>query len=129
TVAIVGNTLVIDPAANFIGDFYVRLSTQTATTTSTLYHIFVTNTPPSLAPIDNQTMPTTQDTLVIDLHADDPDPGDTVTFTATAGNAGYILGQRYGLNADPHGLFQNAFGANEKWFRGLNRDWYVIKPN
>lgn len=124
------NNLVIDPANGYIGDVYVKVTTTlNNVTTSTLSFIEVKNSVPTATPISFQSMPTTQNTLSLPLDGTDADAGDVVTYSAVAGNAGYVLGQRYGLNRDPFGgYFQNAYGGNEKWFRGINRDWFFIKP-
>ncbi|MBX9682134.1 MAG: hypothetical protein K2X38_25530 [Gemmataceae bacterium] len=124
------NNLVIDPANGYIGDVYVKATTTSNNvTTSTLSFVDVKNSVPTATPIRFQSMSTTQNTLSLPLDGADADTGDVVTYSAFAGNAGYVLGQRFGLNRDPFGgYFQNAFGANEKWFRGINRDWFFIKP-
>jgi hypothetical protein len=126
------NNLVIDPANGYLGDIYVNLTTtpnNNAPPTDTLSFIEVKNFAPTATPVPFQSMPTAQNNLSVPLDGTDADTGDTVSYSAIAGNAGYVLGQRYGLNRDPFGgYFQNSYGGNEKWFRGINRDWFFIKP-
>lgn len=125
-----GNTLVINAVANFIGEFFIKLSaTQGQSSTPTIYHVQVTNSAPVLTPVGDLSYPTAQITQRVPLTATDADPGDTATFTATAGNAGYVLGRRYGLNEDPGGFYYNANGQQEVWYRGYNKAWYFIRPN
>ncbi len=71
----------------------------------TIYRIQVTNSPPQLTHTNDVTYPTAQGSQMVGLSATDPDTGDTVTYSALAGNAGYILGQPYGLNKGPERLF------------------------
>src|SRR5439155_14447984 len=82
-----------------------------------------------LAAIGNQTMTNHQGALSVPLNATDPDPGDSVFFTAQAGHQGFVVKSQYGLFAtDPSST--NFLGLGEKWLKGrvnpFGQPWYFI---
>lgn len=95
-----------------------------------LNKVTVTNAPPVLSPIANQSA-TSGKALVVTLNATDPN-GDAITFSgrviggggsATAYNLDQSLGLRYAGS-----YYTNQYGANEKWMVGAS-NWYCILPN
>jgi hypothetical protein len=84
------------------------------------------NQPPVLAPISDQTVPSSQATVTVPLMASDPD-GDPLTFSVTAQSLAYVLFQQYGFSLyDP--AFDNYGGLGEKWVLG-GANWFYILPN
>jgi len=90
--------------------------------------ISVANQPPVLSPIADQTMPTTQNTLVLSLSATDPNVGDVLTFSASGQSQAYVLDQSLGLGFSGGIEFLNFGGLNEKWFTTPGGTWYYITP-
>jgi glucose/arabinose dehydrogenase len=87
-----------------------------------------TNLPPMLSSIPNQTIPASQDTITVTLAATDPN-GDPITFTATAQSLALVLDTQIGLRTDGGNLWENFFGAGERWLLDRNNSWYFILPN
>jgi hypothetical protein len=84
--------------------------------------------PPSLAPIDDQTMPASQGTLVLGLSATDPE-GEPITFSVNVQSLAYVLNQQLGLTFAGD-YYQNSAGLNEKWLLGGDGvTWYYILPS
>jgi methionine-rich copper-binding protein CopC len=90
--------------------------------------ISTTQSPPVLAPIGNQTMSSSQDTLSLNLAATDPN-NDPLTFSATAQSIEYHLDQTLGLTLDGGNDWFNYAGLNEKWMKGNNNTWFYIRPD
>src|SRR5262249_25166804 len=84
------------------------------------------NTPPTLAPIPDKTIPSTQQVLTVTLSGSDPD-GDPLTYSATAQSLAYVLNQQYGFFTDGN-FFQNYGGQNEKWVQGGGSRWFFVLP-
>ena len=93
------------------------------------------DTAPVLSSIANQTLPYSQTTLAIPLHASDAD-GDRLTYSVqvmaidrTAQEA-YNLDQQLGLHTYANGSFYtNARGANEKYLLGNGNTTYFLLSN
>jgi hypothetical protein len=81
-----------------------------------------------LSSIPNQTIPASQDTITVTLAATDPN-GDPITFTATAQSLALVLDTQIGLRTDGGNLWENFFGAGERWLLDRNNSWYFILPN
>jgi hypothetical protein len=84
--------------------------------------------PPVLAPIGDQTMASSQDTITLNLSATDPN-NDPLTFSATAQSIEYHLDQTLGLVGVGGNEYFNWGGFNEKWFTGANNTSYYITPD
>jgi len=82
---------------------------------------------PVLATIGNQTMPTTQDAMTVQLSATDGN-NDPLTFTVSGQSHAYVLDQSLGLSFNGNYDF-NWGGRSEKWMTGSNNTWYYITPN
>jgi hypothetical protein len=86
------------------------------------------NTPPSLAPLADQIVPSSQQVLTVSLAATDPD-GDVLTFAATGQSLAFVLNQQAG-GLTYHPEFNNFFGAGEKWLLAADgATWYFIKSD
>ncbi len=97
------------------------------------FTVSVTDKPPVVGPIANQTMSKiAQGSLNLSVSASDPD-GDPITLAAKAGDMGYALTTIYNLQL-AGSFYTNSLGANlqEKWVKGLNNrfgnPWYFITP-
>ncbi len=81
-VSLQDNVVVVDPAAGFAGEFYVRVGVSDGmATTRETFQVNVLNTPPELGPIDPLAMSHNDDTISVELVASDPD-GDALIFSA-----------------------------------------------
>jgi hypothetical protein len=130
TVTVLGNQLVIDPAAGYAGKFQVRLTASDGLAdTRAAFSVDVTNAAPVLALAD-QTMPHSQDTLTLALPATDAD-GDIITYTAAVrfGDAtAWNLKQQLGLTSYAS-RFDNCSGRGEKWIIDTRGGWYYLTSN
>jgi hypothetical protein len=109
--------------ATYSGDVNFVGSAQALTETVTS-----ANRAPSLAPIANQTVPSTQGTIQVPLAASDPD-GDALTFSVTAQSLAFVLNRQAG-GLTYHPEYDNIFRAGEKWLRsGSTGRWYFVKAD
>jgi hypothetical protein len=90
---------------------------------------------PVLQTIGNRTLPYSQTTLTIPLHASDAD-GDPLTYSVQAmtldrlAERAYNLDQQLGLHMFPNGsYYTNARGSGEKYMIGNGNVLYFILPN
>ncbi|MBM4019703.1 MAG: hypothetical protein FJ288_15515, partial [Planctomycetes bacterium] len=115
---VAGSRLIIDPDAAFAGRFLVDLTVANGAAQATAsFSVTVVNAAPILD-IADQTMPHTQDVLLLDLPATDAD-GDVITYAAsvlTGDAAAYELKTRLGL-ASYAAQYDNWLGRREKWFQ------------
>jgi predicted outer membrane repeat protein len=144
TLSMDGNRLTVDPAAGFVGDLRIRVTVSDAVeTTEETITVTVTecasNRPPVLAPIGDRSMPSSQDTLVIELNGSDPD-GDSLHYTAEfvdPYSADFVdpvllvptprdLDRDLGLEANDT---YDWGGAKEKWIGSRSGTWYFITPD
>ncbi len=131
--SISGTTLTIDRENGFVGGVVVTVTVNDGRggTDSKTFTVTVTDTsvnnPPVLAPINNQTVPPSQDIITVSLSATDAD-GDPLTYSATAQSLAYVLDQQLGLTFTGN-LYLNWGGLNEKWLLGSGDQWHFIKPN
>jgi hypothetical protein len=103
-----------------------------------LHAVGRTLSPPTLAPIADQTMGPNPATLTIALNGSDPN-GYPLTYSATAQSLPYLLNQAYGFYAETSDYYQNSRGQQEKYLRGLasadgysnggGNFWYYLLPN
>jgi len=84
--------------------------------------------PPVLAPIGDQTLPTSEDIVTISLVASDAN-NDPLNFSASAQSVEYHLDQTLGLFAVSGNEYLNWGGRNEKWFTGNANAWYYVTPD
>jgi Subtilase family len=86
-------------------------------------------TPPTLAPIPDQTLHVGE-TIVVPLSLTNPS-GNPVTFSVTQvylPALAYQLAQQYGFHY-LGSYYQNSQGGNEKWIGGDGNIWYCILPS
>jgi subtilisin family serine protease len=90
---------------------------------------------PVLDAIGNQTLPYSQTTLTIPLHASDAD-GDSLTYSVQVmtmdrlAEKAYALDQQLGLHTYANGsYYTNARGAGEKYLLGNGNGLYFLLPN
>jgi hypothetical protein len=96
-------------------------------TDSKTFTLTVTDQPPVLGPIPNQTIPASQQVLSVTLSATDPD-GDPLTFTVTAQSLAYVLTQQTGTLTYVS-KWDNSGGRGEKWLQAPSGQWYFILAN
>jgi hypothetical protein len=124
-VTVVGTQLTVTPPVGFVGTLLIEVSASDGMTAGTrTFNLNVTNVPPVLTAIANQTMTTGQTQRVLTLSASDVD-GDTLTFSARTMSLAYQLDQQLGLTF-PGTYYLNAWGMNEKWLQSSNGQWYCI---
>ena len=136
-----GNQLQVTRNTGFFGTLVVTATVRDpgGLTDSETFNVEVPNNAPVnrapvLAAIGNRTMPSNSNTLTVNLSATDPD-NDVLTFSATIQGGGdplelkaYQLDQQYQLGPEDVPS-RNWGGANEKWMKGANNQWYFITPN
>ncbi len=84
TGSISGTTLTLDPSSSFLGDATITVTADDGIDqASESFLLSVTNSTPTLASIDDQTIVHTTDTLDVTITAADDD-GDSLTLTATS---------------------------------------------
>lgn len=131
TYAVAGNQLTITPATSFVGTFLVNVSAgDGAATVQQTFSVTTTNTAPVLAPVANQTLSHSQGSLTVTLSATDAE-GDALTYSAQALSAGqmaYNLKQTLGLTYTGN-YWTGYYGAQEKWLKGQDGQWYALLPN
>jgi subtilisin family serine protease len=95
----------------------------------------VVDTAPVLAAIGNQTLPYSQTTLTVPLHASDAD-GDSLTYSVQVmtidrlAQKAYSLDQQLGLHTYANGsYYTNARGAGEKYLLGNSNVLYFLLPS
>ena len=130
-IAIADNVLTIDPAADFVGDFDVELTTTVSGMASTqTFNVEVTNQAPTVSPLNDIAM-SAASTQIVDLMIEDLD-GDALTITAS------VLGSVASQLVDEFGLYgeagNNDWGFNwggqqERWVRGDGQAWFFLLPN
>jgi len=130
TVSLSGNTLTIDPAADFMGEFFVRASVSDGyDTTSEVFAVEVTNSAPQLQSIDNETISHNQNTVDVTLVSSDDD-GDTVSYSAevfATEELAYQLDQECGFHSARDDHYFNARGYSEKYICGTDSNWYFLR--
>jgi len=139
TLTVSGNVLTIAPGAGYTGTFVVIASVNDGfgNSASQAFKVAI-HTPPTLAPVPNQTMGPNPATLTVTLNGSDPDR-DPLAYAATAETQAYWLQQTYGIYEDAGGYYTNYRGQQEKYLRGTvsangytnggGDFWYYILPN
>jgi glucose/arabinose dehydrogenase len=135
TLTVTGTNLNINRDDGFVASLVVTATaSDSELTDSKTFTITVTSAagqPPNLSPIPNQTIPSSQATVMVPLMATDPD-GDPITFTATAVSLAYRYDTTLGYNFFTTGdFFQNFLGLNEKWVQSAlaPNGWVFILPS
>ncbi len=85
------------------------------------------NLPPVVSALANQTVPSGQDTLTVDVSATDPN-NDAVFFSATAQSLALVLDTQLGLRTDGD-LREAWFGAGARWLLDRNNNFHFILPD
>jgi fibronectin type 3 domain-containing protein/regulation of enolase protein 1 (concanavalin A-like superfamily) len=132
TLSIAGSVLTItrDLAWTSAMVITVTVSDGRGGTDSKTFNVIVTastNQPPVLQAIPNQTVPSSQQVISVPLVASDPD-GDPLTFSWTAQSLAYVLTQQTGP-LTYFSIYDNVFGAGEKWLQAADSQWYFILAN
>ena len=124
---VAGNIITLDPPDNFMGKFNVDVTASDGITRVVgAFAVNVTNAAPVLS-LTDQTMPATQDKLVLTLPATDAD-GDAVTYTASVtmpATQAYDLKQRLSLSSYAP-QYDNCIGRGEKWFLNSSSNWFYM---
>jgi hypothetical protein len=131
TLSFSGNQPTVDPAAGFLGTFTVEVTASDGkSSVARSFRVTVTNAAPVLASVLNQTMPSSQDVLTVNLSATDAD-GDALSYSGlitSVTSLAYQLDYWFGLTYAGD-YYQNAHGHNEKWLTSASGDWYCILPS
>jgi hypothetical protein len=134
TVSVMGSQLTVTrmPTSTISAIVVTAMVSDGMATASQMFTITVTasaNQPPTLAAIPNQTIPSSQATVMVTLMGADPD-GDPLTYSATATSLARLLDEQYNFFTTGD-FFQNFLGLNEKWVQSaaLSNGWAYILPN
>ncbi|MDA1014643.1 MAG: hypothetical protein O3A00_09360 [Planctomycetota bacterium] len=123
--------LTIDPAATFVGEFNVVLTTTVdGVASSQTFNVDVTNQAPTVSSLSDVTM-SADDTQLIDLLASDLD-NDELTITArVAASGATALVEEFGLYSDSsiNNWGYNWGGQQEHWLRGNDQQWFFLLPD
>ncbi len=118
-----GHRLTIDPADGFLGRFIVTVSVADAVnTTSEVFDVHVTSSPPVADDIEDQTIGASDDSISIRVNASDAD-GDDLEFSAEATQSDWVQEEAYAVQTQHqfhpagHG-YVNYRGLGEKYFYG-----------
>jgi hypothetical protein len=140
TLSVASNVLTITPSASYSGTFEVIASVSNGTySASQPFAVTVqpnlTVSPPSLAPVPNQTV-TSGHSIAVTLQGSDPN-NLPLTYSAVAETQPYYFKSTYGLYEDSGGYYANARGFAEKYLRGTvssqgytvaGGPWYYLLP-
>jgi hypothetical protein len=127
TLSLDGTTLTIDPADGFTGTFSVEVSVSDGReTVSQVFGVSVTNNPPTVDEIADQTMSHNDDPLEVDLSGSDAD-GDPLTWSAELRltDPDFELKQQLGLSQYVS-QFDNYLGRGEKWIETASGSWTYL---
>src|SRR5262249_48244013 len=86
--------------------------------------VTVTDQPPVLQPVPDQTVSADQQVVMVALSASDAD-GDPLTFSAAAQSLAYVLRTQNAITTYDSG-WDNWGGRGEKWFRTDDGRWYFL---
>jgi len=130
-VSVTGNMLTVDPGT-YVGNFEVVVEASDGQATcTTSFNVTISNQPPSITQTPDQTMASGQNQLVLPITATNPD-NVALTYSALAGNMGYIFKQQYNLSL-PGSLNLNYGGTQEIWLKGntnqYGNSWYFLQPD
>jgi hypothetical protein len=132
TATVTNNVVTFDPPAGFVGAFTVlaTVSDGERTDSETFLIDVQQNVAPTLENPGDQTLPTNQDTLDVELVATDS-MNDAITLTAVAQSGEYYLDQTIGLKLGPNGTERNWTGSlDEQWVLSDDDEtWYFITPD
>lgn len=128
-VSLVGDEVVVNPAANFVGSAQVVVMANDGLQTSqTGFFVEVTNVAPVLQPIGDPVITNPAGTLAVALQAADAD-GDVLEWSVKlVQSAAATLDTELDLVAASD-FFTNWGGQNEKWLRNSAGDWFFILPD
>jgi len=132
TLSWIDNVLIVDPVAGYTGTFQVEVTVSGGShTASETFAVAVANTAPTLAPVADQTMPTSQDTLSVTLSATDID-GDSLSFSADVlandaiAELAYELDQQTDFCQYGGSWYENCRGLGEKYIYSTGGTWFYI---
>lgn len=128
TATLDGNTLVIEPSTGFVGEFELMLTatTRDATTTNPI-RVNVTNSAPTIEPIEDQSPRRSAGQLVVPVSINDADGDDVQVSVEIDQPIEYVLDQQYDFHGEDLG--QNWGGHNEKWIQSAENNWFFILPS
>ncbi|MCB0323093.1 MAG: S8 family serine peptidase [Bdellovibrionales bacterium] len=129
---LVGQSLTVVPADDFVGNFYVSASVTDGTTVARQrFLVTVNNQAPVIAPIQDLSVPLSAGSAQASVVATDAD-GDQLQYSAkitTVEMTAYALDQELKLYHTGNSWF-NFFGVSETYVRSaVNSKWYFITPN
>ncbi|MGE3315232.1 MAG: matrixin family metalloprotease [Planctomycetaceae bacterium] len=132
TATVNGSTLTINPPPGYLGTFEVEVTVSDGSLFDfETISVTTVNLPATLAPVQDQTMSHTSDTIQVTLLGADPD-GDVLTYSAevVGSAANHQIDQSRGLYVTADFLttnyYFNARGAGEKYLMGDNGSWYLL---
>ncbi len=128
TAVIANGNVAVTPPAGFVGRLIVTVTASDGLlSASSKFTLTVTNTPPTIAPIYDQSIWTGEGSRSVPFRAGDAD-GQTLVYAAAVVTEAYGLDQLYGLYALSTSNF-NFLGLQEKWLYGANGASFFILPD
>jgi subtilisin family serine protease len=132
--AFAGNQMTLTPAASMVGTYGIEVSFSAGQVSSKqIFSVTITNSPPALGAIANQTVARGK-SLTVSLSASDAD-NDALSWafqTVTPSQKAISLAQNLGLTYTGN-YWTNYDGLGEKWLKGAGGSstgqWYCLLPN
>lgn len=127
-VSVAGNLVTVGTVTGVATDFAVEITVSDgANKTKGYFTVHATNpTAPEVADLPDQILGVGENSILLDLEADDIDI-DKLTYTVrSAATEAYALAADLGLKAGRRAV--NWGGEGEKWFTGRD-GWYFLKPS
>ncbi|MFO0966486.1 MAG: Ig-like domain repeat protein [Gemmataceae bacterium] len=130
-----GNTLTLDPPASYAGIFQVSVtaSDSASTTAPRTFAVYVSNSPPSLAPLSDITYVHSAGGAIVGLSSSDAD-GDAITYNVVLSQYTALtsLNNTYHFYTDPNAspadpYHQNNLAANDPFY--TNTRWFYSNFN
>jgi glucose/arabinose dehydrogenase len=127
TLSVNGNVLTVTRDSGFNGGIVVTVTASDGTLADRRTFTATVTDRPSLAPIADVFVPTSQQTVTVPLSARDPG-GLSLTYTVQADSMAYFLEQQLGLTSYDSSL-DNWGGRQEKWLLDAQSQMYFLLPN
>jgi hypothetical protein len=123
-----GNVLTVTRDPAWVSGIVVTVTVSNSQGSDTKsFNVTVTGAAPMLAPMSNQTIPSSQQTLTVSLSVTNPS-GDPLTYSATGQSLAYVVTQMTGT-LTYNSVWDNWGGRGEKWLQATDGTWYFILPS
>jgi hypothetical protein len=128
TLSFAGNVLAINRDPAWVSNMVITVTVSDGlVSTYRMFNVSVTTQPPVLAPIADQTIPSSQQVVTITMSATDPG-GLPITYSATGHSLAFVLTENTGT-LTYHSERDNSGGRGEKWLLSASSQWYFILAN